>query len=476
MSGPRPAGDRSGARGTIDRSRAPTPGPLRPLTLPELERFELDNGLRLIVAEDPQLPEVSLRLVLEAGATREPPGQEGVAELTGRLLTEGAAGRSAGEVASWLDRLGAGFSVSAGYDVSILSLHTLSGVLDGALDFLAAVTRHPSFDPAEVERVRGERLDEIDRDLDRPEVVADHALIRAVYDGHRYGTPAAGNRATVEGLGRERVAAFHAGRYVPAGAALVACGAVDAAALRDAVEARFGDWTGPDASVAPASPGAAAPLAARGGSTGKAAVLLVDRPSSAQAEVRLGAVGAAYADEAFFDLLVGNAILGGLFNSRVNMNLREEKGWTYGARTSFHFRREAGPFVGQTAVETGVAAEALSEFLRETMRLLEEPAREDEMELARNSLILSLPRQFETPSQVSSKLVTQLVYDLPDDYWERYRARVEAVTPAGVLDALRSHLDPAEMARVVVGDATALTTDLEERFGRVEVRDGPRGA
>jgi zinc protease len=187
-------------------------------------------------------------------------------------------------------------------------------------------------------------------------------------------------------------------------------------------------------------------------------------------------VGADYADERFFDLLVGNAILGGLFNSRVNMNLREEKGWTYGARTSFHFRREPGPFVGQTAVETGVAAEALSEFVRETERMLEEAPGEDEMELARNSLVLSLPRQFETASQVSSKLVTQVVYDLPDDYWMRYRERVEGVTPAGVLEALRAHLDPAEMTRVIVGDAAALTGDLEDRFDGVEVRSGPHEA
>ncbi|MDP2481013.1 MAG: pitrilysin family protein [Candidatus Palauibacterales bacterium] len=465
MTGTGEAGARGAPAGSVDRSGAPSAGPLRPLTLPELRRFEFTNGLRLIVAEDHQLPEVSLRLVLEAGATAEPRGQEGVAELTGRLLTEGAAGRSAGEVASWLDRLGAGFSVSAGYDVSILSLHTLSDVLEGALDFLAAVARHPSFEPAEVERVRGERLDEIDRDLDRPEVVADSALIRAVYGGHRYGTPAAGDRPTVERLGREQVAAFHRRRYGPSGAALVACGAVDAAALRDAVEARFGDWTGGEAFPSDGAPGAI-------GAPVPGSVLLVDRPSSAQAEIRLGTVGAAYADAAFFELLVGNAILGGLFNSRVNMNLREERGWTYGARTSFHFRREAGPFVGQTAVETGVAAEALSEFLRETAQLLEEAPGEDEMELARNSLVLSLPRQFETASQVSSKLVTQVVYDLPNDYWARYRARIEAVTASGVLEALRGHLDPAEMAQVVVGDAGALEGDLEGRFGDVDVRAG----
>ncbi len=461
----RARGSRTPSGSTLDRSTPPEAGELRPLTLPELARIELGSGLRLLVAEDHQLPEVSMRLVLEAGATCEPSGLEGAAEITGRLLTEGADGRDAREVATWLDRLGAGFSVSAGYDVTILSLHLLRDVLDGALDFLAAVVRRPSFEEAEVERVLGERLDEIDRDLDRPEVLADHALIGALYARHRYGIPAAGTRDTVEALGRPAVADFHARHFGPRGATLVVCGDVEAGALLEAVETRFGDWSGGEGRVpvVPLDTAATVP----------GAVVLVDRPASAQAEIRLGAVGASYSDAAFFELLVGNAILGGLFNSRVNMNLREERGWTYGARTAFHFRRAAGPFVGQTAVETGVAAEALSEFVRETAGLLAEPPLPEEMELARNSLVLSLPRQFETASQVSSKLATQAVYDLPEEYWETYRQRVEGVSADGVLEAMRAHLDPAEMAYIVVGDGQELETPLAERFGRVEMRSTP---
>jgi zinc protease len=450
---------------TLDRSTPPPAGKLRTLRLPELRRFELENGLQLLVAEDHQLPEVSLRLVVEAGATCEAPGEEGAAELTGRLLTEGAAGRSAREIASWLDRLGAAFSVSAGYDVSILSMHLLGDVLEGALDYLAAVARHPTFEPAEVARVLAERRDEIERDLDRPEVVADHALIRALYDDHRYGIPVAGDRTSVAGLGREELTAFHLRRYGPRGATLIACGDVDPSGLLEAVETRFGAWAGGEGR--PPDPREAA----AGSEPGR--VLLVDRPSSAQAEIRLGAVGAAYGDEAFFELLVGNAILGGLFNSRVNMNLREEKGWTYGARTAFHFRRAAGPFVGQAAVETGVAADALSEFLRETTDFLAGPPTADEMELARNALVFSLPRQFETASQVSSKLVTQQVYGLPVDYWQSYQARVEAVTAAGATEAMRAHLDPARMAQLVVGNAAELEAPLRDRLGDVEVRPGP---
>jgi zinc protease len=455
------------ASGAPDRSRPPAAGEVRPLRLPGLEAFRLPGGLEVLVGEDHQLPEVSLRLLLEAGAAAEPGGLEGVAELTGRLLTEGAAGRSALEVAAWLDRLGASFSVSAGYDVSILSLHLLSDVLEGGLDFLTAVVREPAFAAQEVERVRQERLDQIDRDLDQPEVVADYALIRAVFGDHRYGTPAAGVRASVERLSREEIARFHRRRYGPRGAALVVCGDVRAGEIRRALEERLAGWEGGEGRTVPDGP---APSVAAGRS-----VLLVDRPDSAQAEIRLGTVGVAYGDEAFFDLLVGNAILGGLFNSRVNMNLREEKGWTYGARTSFHFRRVPGPFVGKAAVETGAAADALWEFEREVAGLVEDPPTDEEITLAKNSLVLSLPRQFETVSQVTRKIATRFVYGLPDDYWERYRDRVEAVTRDGVVEAVRRHLDPSGLSLVVVGKAEEVEAPLRDRFGRVEVREVAHG-
>jgi len=453
------------SRPAPDRSSPPPSAELRPVELPELEAFRLDGGLRVLVGEDRQLPELSLRLVVEGGASADPAGQEGVAELTGRLLTEGAAGRGAQAVAAWLDRLGASFSVSAGYDVTILSLHLLSDVLDGGLDFLRAVVREPTFAEAEVDRVRQERLDEIDRDRDKPEVAADHTLIRAVLGDHRYGTPSAGLRESVEGLGRERVASFHSGRYGPRGAALVACGDVDPGALVEAVEERFGSWEGGQGPVAPPEPARPAGPGPR--------VLLVDRPESAQAELRLGTVGAAYGDEDFFDLLVGNAILGGLFNSRINMNLREDKGWTYGARTSFHFRRVAGPFVGRTAVETAAAADALAEFVRELEGMVEEPPTDEEMTLARNSLVLSLPRQFETVSQVTRKITTQVVYGLPQDYWDRYRERIEGVTRDGVVRAMGRFLDPEALRLVVVGRAGELEGPLAERFERVAVVEPP---
>lgn len=448
-----------------DRTRPPPPGRARPVRLPPFREQRLSSGLRLYVAERRSLPEVSLRLIVEGGAAGDPPLRAGAAELAGRLLTEGAGERSAPQMAEWLDRLGAGFSVSVGYDTALLSAHTLSDVLEGTLDFAAEAALRPRFEPSEVERVRQERLDEIEREREEPPSLANHLLAAAVYGAdHPYGRPAGGVRETVEGLDAEAVRSFHRNRYGAAGAALVAFGDVDARSLAQAVEDRFAGWS-EGAGPVPPPPAPLAPLAA-------GRVWVVDRPGSPQSEIRVGAIGASRRAEDYFEAIVANAILGGLFNSRLNMRLREEKGWTYGARSAFSHRRGAGPFVAAAAVETGVTAPALEEMLSEIEGLGSRPPDEGEMRLACNALTLSLPRQFETVSQVTRRLVTRIVYGLEPDYWERFRERVEAVTADQVVAVARRYLRREQLVLVAVGDAERIAAPLE-RLGPVELRPAP---
>lgn len=447
--------------GAPDRTRPPEPEELRALRLPEFRHVEVDGGVELWVAEKDQLPEVSIRVIVEAGAVAEPEGREGVAELTGRLLTEGAGERSAKEMASWLGRLGASFDASVSYDATLLGLHTLSDVLEESLDFLQEVVDRPAFDPREFRRVRDELVDEQERDRDEPDVVADHLLIRAVFGGHRYGLPSAGTPETVGERTVEEVRSFHGSRYGEGRLHVVACGDVDGEELAAAIAERFGQRDGSGSGLEVPEPGSAASDAGR--------VLVVDRPGSAQAEVRLGTVGLPYGEDGFFPALVGNAVLGGLFNSRINMNLREEKGWTYGARSSFHFRRASGPFVASAAVETGAAASALEELVAEVRGMWERPPGAEELEVARNNLMLSLPRQFETVSQMTRKRSTQVVYGLPDDWWTSYRDRVEAVEAEAAVAQLREKLDPGGLVGVVVAEAEEVVPQLERRFPRVDV-------
>lgn len=203
-------------------------------------------------------------------------------------------------------------------------------------------------------------------------------------------------------------------------------------------------------------------------------MILIDRPGSPQAELRVGTVGVPYGTEDHYAIIVANAILGGLFNSRINMNLREDKGWTYGARSFFRFRRGGGPFVTKTAVETAATGPALEETLSEIGRMREEPPGEDELLLAKHALTLSLPLQFETPAQVTSRVSRQLIYDLPADYWERYRERIEAISPDDVQRVCRRYLTEDRLVLLAVTDADAVEAEVE-RFGEVERRDSPSG-
>ncbi|MDX1578312.1 MAG: pitrilysin family protein, partial [Gemmatimonadota bacterium] len=340
-----------------------------------------------------------------------------------------------------------------------VSMHLLAGVLEEALEFLATTIGGPAFPEREVARVRSERLDEIARRQDEPATVADHALIARLYGDGLYGRPVGGDEPTVSAIEPHDVRAYHAARYAPEGGRLLVCGDVEAEAVIDAVREHLTSLSGAALRVEPP----AAPEG-RGGD-----VILIDRPGSPQAEIRVGTIGVPFGTPDHHAIIVANAILGGLFNSRINMNLREDKGWTYGARSGFRFRRGAGPFVARTAVETGVTAAAFEEILAEIETMTREPASGEELELAKHALTLSLPLQFETASQITSKVSRQRIYDLPDDYWEEYRERIEAVTAEQVLDVCRAYLSRERLTLLAVTDGDAAEEGLES-LGDVERR------
>lgn len=441
----------------LDRSIPPAPAPARPLRFPEFHPYRLANGMELRVARRPALPETAIRLVVEAGSGALDPDRVGLAAFVARLLPEGAGGRSAPEIAGWLDRLGASFEAEAGYDVTTLSMHTLSEVQEEALAFLAAVARTPEFSRDEVERVRSQRLDELRRKEDEPAHLAMTGLLREVYEDHPYGTLSIGTSDSVAAFDERTVRGYHEETYTAGGSTLVACGDLDPERFAETVEQCFGSWSGP-------SPGHRPPAPTQ--KPRPPGVLLIDRPGSQQSELRVGAIGLhrGAADE--FEVRVLNAILGGVFNSRLNMNLREDKGWTYGARTWFSMRRAAGPFIARTAVETAVTADALHEVLEETQRITGEPPGADEMELACHAAVQSLARQFETAAQLTSRVVEEVTYGLAADYWEKFGERVSAVEASGVTGAASRYLDRSRLSLVVVGDADAVADRLD-RFGPV---------
>jgi len=448
-------------RARIDRERRPTAGPPPKIQLSELQQLRLDNGMAVLAIQHDDLPQISTRLVLPYGTVEDPRERAGTALLTARALTEGTRERSAGEVAEWLDFLGARFSLEVTYDASVLSLHFLSRVFDQALDFMAEVATDPAFAPGEVERLRDERLVEIARGRDEPRVIASLRSNEAMFGDHPYGMRTGGVEETVREIDSGALRSCHGQYYRPGEATLVIVGDVPPYDdLKRRLTEAFGGWAG-DA-VPPRSLSNPDPIESRR--------LWAVQRAGPQSEIRIGVLGIARNDTDYAAALVMNSILGGLFSSRINMNLREEKGWTYGASSTLDARKRRGPLSISTAVDAEVTVAAVREILGEMKRMKTNPATSEELELAKNALTLSLPRLFETPSQVSRRVKQQVVYNLPANYWETFADQVRATREADVQRVANRLLSTETASVVVVGPVDRFLSELEE-LGTVEARD-----
>ncbi len=445
----------------VDRTRRPPPGPPPQIRLPAFERLHLANGLNVVAVRHDDLPEVSARVVVPFGASDDDRERAGTALMVARALTEGTSQRTAGEVAAWLDYLGARFSIDVDHDATVLSLHFLSRVFDDALAFLAEVLSQPAFDPSEIGRLRDERLDEIASSLDEPRAVASLRLHEACFGEHPYGIRAGGVAETVREINAEALRVFHSGYYGAAGATLIMVGDLPE---RDQLERRtttaLAAWSG--------QPDEPRPLADP--SAGDGRLLWAIPWDGPQSEIRVGGLGIRRLDPDYPAVMVMNAILGGLFSSRINMNLREDKGWTYGAASRFDARKRRGPYYAATAVDAAATVSAVREILGEMEKMKVDLASDAELELAKNALTLSLPRVFETVGQVSGRVAQQIIYGLKDDYWITYRDQVAAVTGEHVREVARRLLTTEQSAIVVVGPVRDFHSDLEG-LGPVEIRN-----
>ena len=431
----------------------PQPGAPRDYQFPRVERATLANGMRIVVAPVSKLPIATVLAIVEAGATAEPAEARGVAALTARLLLEGAAGMDGAALADRFERIGATVESRADWDVAAVSLTALTAQLPEALSLVRDLLRAPSFPEREVARLKQERLADLLQQRAEPRGLADEQFACAVYSASaRYAWPDGGTAESVRGLTRDDVLAFYAARFRPAGATLVFAGDVTMAQARALAESMFGDWTG--AQPLPA------PTGADDARTGPL-TRIVAKADAPQSEVRVGHVGLPRRAPDYFDAMVMNAILGGLFSSRINLNLREAHGYTYGAFSAFEWRRGAGPFVVSTAVKSDVTAAAVQEILLEIERMRTEEIGEAELTLATSYLDGVFPIRYETTAAIAAALANLVIHDLPDDYYDRYREQVRGVTTAGVLRAAQRHLHPDELRIVVVGDPAAIVGPLE---------------
>lgn len=437
-----------------DASKLPKAAPNPKFNLPPIEKMKLSNGLEVWAVRQTELPIVSMNMVFKSGGTFEPTEKSGVASMTAQLIDDGTKTRSALDIANELQSIGASMGAGSGWDSTNVSISTLTKNLDKALEIYSDVIVNPTFPEKEIETVRRRALVGFVQRKSNPGEISDIVFNKIIYGGHPYGRQLSGTETTIKNLSRNDLVGFYESTYRPNNAVLIVVGDVDGKTLMPKLEKAFADWkpgkveNGELPNIQPMQ---------------KATLYLVDRPNSAQSVVSIGQVGVDRSNPDFYALQVMNSILGGQFTSRINMNLREDKGYTYGARSGYSFRRGAGPFTASADVQTAVTKESVAEFMKELNGIRGAvPVTQKELEYNKQSLIRRFPAGFETVGQISAQLANVAVYGLPDTYFNDYISKINAVTIEDVNRVANKYLTPDKMAIVIVGDRRAIEPGLKE--------------
>lgn len=439
----------------VDRSGPPPAGELRPFRFPPFVRRTLGNGLKVVAARLDSFPLLSLEIVAPAGGTFDPPGKAGLASLTAGLIDEGTRNRSALEIALHVERLGGYLATGVDWDGSYLAAGSLVANWRATLDLLAEVAISPSFPEPEIERLRHQRLAEILRRRQVPAALADRCLQRTIYEGTPYAWPLIGTEATLALLDRSAIVECYESLYRLSDCTLIVVGDLDPETLLGAAAELLGSPSSDPGPGLPARPEISPSLLP------ETSVFVIDRPGSAQTELQVGHAGVPRTHPDYPKLSVLNSILGGKFTSRINLNLRERHGYTYGANSRFYGRRGPGPFSVNTSVATPSAGAAAREILFELNRIREEEVTERELDEARSYIAGVFPYTLQTIGDLTKRLETLTLYDLPDDYFNRYLAEIRAVSRPEIRSAAQRFLHPERCAIVAVGPADELARQLE---------------
>lgn len=443
---------------TVDRSHLPVPGPARRFHFPAIAKSELSNGLRVWSVNHASIPVVTLSLLIRRGAADDPPGREGLAAVTIDMMDEGSGDRSAIEIHEALARLGCQLDSDIGADGTVLNITCLNRFVGPALGLLADIVARPALRDDDFERVRQLRLHRLTQLRDMPGAVADRAFVRLLYGSHPYGHTPLGSESALSSLRIDDVRTFHRDIIRPADSTLVVAGDCDHAEVERLATAAFGGWSGSADTAPRLAPALPSPPRLN----------VIPRPGAPQSELRIGHVAVARNTPDYHSLVAANMVLGGQFVSRINLNLREEKGLTYGARTSFDFRRMAGPFSLQVSVQTAGTAQAIHESLDEIGAIRgRRPVTSDELALGVAALTRGYARNFETAEQLGRAVAQIALYDLADDYFDTFVPLIEQVTPADITRVTTEYLDPSRLTTLIVGDYELIAPDL----GRLALGD-----
>ena len=436
----------------VSRDAMPGRGVESAFSLPPRQRFKLANGLEVVLVEWNKLPLLSLDLIVRGGTAADPANRPGLAALTAALLQEGAGGLTSTQIAEKLEALGAQVDVAATQDAILAQLSTLKGRLDESLTLYTDIVTRPDFPNDELERQRKRRIVQLTQLADQPQYLAQVAMVRTLFGDHPYGHTAMGDKASLTAVTLDDVKGYWKSTFTPANATLLVVGDITRAELEKRLAGNLGGWKGGSAPKLALKP-AAAP--------GARTIYVVDKPGAAQSVIAVGLPGVARATEDYATLQVLNTVLGGQFVSRLNLNLREDKGYTYGARSFFNYAAVPGGFTATAPVQTKVTAAALKEIVTELEGVSgAKPVTDTELAYAIGTITNGYARRFETPEQIVRELVDGALYALPDSNLEAYPKQVAAVNGAAVAAAGTKHIRPDRAVIVIVGDQAAIEKDL----------------
>jgi zinc protease len=434
------------------RNEVPKPGPMPTAALPSARRFALPNGLQVYLVESHALPIVTAYLAVRSGSSADPVQLPGLAGFTAAMLDEGTPSRDALAIARDVEMLGASLSTGSSTDGSSVFSQSLKKNAEQTLGIMSEVALQPAFPATEVDRVRNDRLTALLQQRDSPFQTAFKVMWSCLYGPeHPYGHVTLGTGPALQQMKREDLEAFYKAHFTPANAALILAGDLNEGEARRLAQAAFGEWKGEGEATPKPAAGTAAPEK----------VLIVDKQGAPQTAVVVAQLGVTRADPDFEKLNVMNQVLGGLFSSRVNMNLREKHGYSYGAFSFVSENRGVGPIIVGASVREDVTGASVREMMNEVVTLRQEGVTEEELKLAKESIARSLPALFETTQSTVATVGQLYLYELPPDYYEGLPKRLEAITGEEVKAVADKHLRPDEMKVIAVGDRTKIDRQIQ---------------
>jgi zinc protease len=443
----------------------PQGGPLRPYAVPSVQSFTLNNGLRVLLVERHSLPVVTARFIVDAGAMREPAEKNGLAVLTGNLLAEGAKGLTGAQIAEQMADMGAQFSTFGDYGTAYVAVTSLSNNFSKALNLAASSLTDPTFSQSDFDRKKNTTIAAYRRNLSTVEGIGARVFNVAIYDPTTaYSRPSAGTAASLAALTRDDVINWYKSMYGPKNTTLVIIGDITAAAARQAAESAIGSWN----ATAPTL----TPFVGKAQQVTGTRIILVDRPGSVQSQIYIGQPIVGWGNDDLLRITAMQRVLGGGVSNRVNNNLREKHGWSYGVFASYNPLKGVGSFYISGTIRTNATDSAIAEAMKEYRRIGSESVPQAELTGHLTNVVSGFPSSVQTVQGLMTRLTTVVTYGLPLDYYTTYRERLAAVTPADVSRVGATYLKPDALTIVAVGDLKTIEAPIRAlNLGTVEVWD-----